>query len=274
MKNKCFAISLLALVLQINGFPASSLEIDPVSISNGGYKITTNAPSVATGKLFLFIGSEANALDITGGYKPVHLEPLLAIVASSNQWGKTIQCWVAIKQGDSVVPASKSPQKAMKAPVRPYEGPLTLSALKADPDGQKIPYINPGRLLTKPIGGKRFFKYGGLFETESDKRGFDCTTYIGSLYELSSGMASTSQLAQSIQASTSILVEVSISAIRAYFDIPANVPGRYLLWHDSHVVLVENGVVKEFAQSAGGFASTPVAQWHLNGTKKYSLNKF
>lgn len=51
--------------------------------------------------------------------------------------------------------------------------------------------------------------------------------------------------------------------IRPFFE--KNSTGRYIMWSSGHVVIVANGYVYEFSESAGGYNRTKVQDWNFHG---------
>ena len=156
-----------------------------------------------------------------------------------------------------------------------------------------------GRMFVQVPGyAKNLFVYGGLFETDADFRGFDCITYVGTACGGSNmHMAAQEDLANSLAASRVSITQTvkdkktgqpvkdkktgkdTTVTIQLENTDPANVKeffagpstGYFLLWMESHIVLVVNGDVHEFKASApSGYNCTPVAKW-LEPYKKGKL---
>jgi hypothetical protein len=124
------------------------------------------------------------------------------------------------------------------------------------------------------IDGCYYFAWGGKFETSDLMRGFDCTTYAGAVFGVDAATGALSgygtQLANHLHATQCNLENKTGADITAYFI--RNPRGTFLMWSDSHVVIVQNALVHEFSQTRGGYAATPIAAWRF-GSKRYWIRK-
>lgn len=153
----------------------------------------------------------------------------------------------------------------------------------------KIPYIKTldaagkeigdGRWLTR-VGAAYYFafrgerKHGGKFETGDAKRGFDCTTYIGSAYGLSENMdAYGTKLADGLGTTKAgyVVENKSGDEIKKYFKeyFATHKTGAFIMWSAKHVVMVVDGYIHEFSKGAGGYRKTDVQLWDFYGARHW-----
>jgi hypothetical protein len=183
---------------------------------------------------------------------------------------------------------STSEVQLLPAPVQPHNG--RLLALDRLNNGPKLTYQGDatgyhGRMFAQIPGySKYLFIYhytisgGGQLETDQQYRGFDCTTYVGTTCAGSNmHMAASEDLANSLGASPVSITRVvkdkkgkeTTQVIQLEKTEPANVKeffagsprGYYLIFSNSHIVLVAEGVVHEFAESKSGYDATEVTRW-------------
>ncbi len=212
-----------------------------------------------------------------------NLPHLLDLFRRWSSWGLELSCKILVVRSGSIISSSNS--EAIKCPVQPYEGelksPSTAVKLGIGDNGPRFTYtgIQTGRMLHhKKIDGKYFFKYGGLFETSNLMRGFNCITYIGAVFAVDSASRAMSyrggELAKYLKAEKCGMESKKSAEIKEFF--AENPKGMYLMWSMGHVVLVIDGVVHEFSQSKGGYASTKAANWgygiHFYTIRKLKLN--
>jgi hypothetical protein len=121
------------------------------------------------------------------------------------------------------------------------------------------------------------------FEVDNNFRGFDCITYAGtvcktppahlvnpnkfitwckssmSAHECTCEVTTGASKGKPATKKTVALVDASRDTLLTYF--AANATGYHIMWNAHHVVVVVDGTVHEFAESATGYNSTPVADW-------------
>jgi hypothetical protein len=112
-------------------------------------------------------------------------------LGENGAWGVTIHCTVYMTRDDLVI--SRSNTLPLQCPVKPYAGELDFDVTTGDSDGPWNYSVNvPGTggsgsmLHHERVNGVFLFKYAGLPTVDNDLRGFDCTTYPGSIYNLRS----------------------------------------------------------------------------------------
>jgi LysM repeat protein len=145
--------------------------------------------------------------------------------------------------------------------------------LDTDPD-----VIGNGRTLTPPIQGRYYFIHSNCrlrhFETDTTKRGFDCTTYILSAFDVQgrfSGKGDGAEVARLINARDIGVNEVSGARLASYFDhMPSSANGMFTVWRPGHhVVMLLEGLIYEYTTgNVNGFACTPVVNWFSAGYRK------
>ena len=118
-----------------------------------------------------------------------------------------------------------------------------------------------GRTLTEQINGKYYFRHGSILETEAAMRGFDCTTFPMSLFQIYPNMAGKygTALADALGAEQCGLEQVRAADARRLFLFPTPMLGLYLMWSAGHVVLIKDAVIHEFTY--GGYKWTPAFAW-------------
>jgi hypothetical protein len=261
----------------------STLQLKDVklkAIKNGGYIISYsgNVPSGAT--LTLYLSNPTQGLDVTGrnandllGYD--NMARFLACIGKEQLWGRRAQCRLMVSKSGQVVAEAQSPP--FDCPVRPYVGVLAPSSVGDGGVGPKLRYTGngTGRMLHMPaIDGCYYFAWAGKFETSELMRGYDCTTYVGAIFGVDSATGAMggygTHLANHLGASLCNLENKTGDDIRKYFS--ENTRGTFLMWSDSHVVVVHNTVVHEFSQSKCGYVATPISSWGF-GVKRYWVRK-
>jgi hypothetical protein len=140
---------------------------------------------------FIVDVSDRPPVDAVG---PAQLPKLLRQVGKLGEngaWGTTIHCTVYVTRDDLVV--SRSNSLPLQCPVKPYTGELDFDLTEGDKDAPWHYSVNvPGTggsgsmLHHEKIDRAFLFKYAGLPTVDNNLRGFDCTTYPGSIYNLRS----------------------------------------------------------------------------------------
>lgn len=268
--------------------PLTLKKIELIRIKNGGYAITYEGfvPPKGYRVMFYFPASfsqiPSDAIDITrqglaNNQVTINLKiddtlpKLLELFDSKGTWGSSLACNIyLVREGGHVVSASN--QINVRCPVKPYDGPIGLNMARIDPPMYYIgeivneKTIGRGRWLSQAIGGRRYFAYAGdKFETEPDKRGFDCTTYVGTVLGLRPpGRAAPSDLGQMYGNGMDVaniigaevcefeyapgkkkkMEDINVSMLNYFFT--NNSTGAFIVWTAGHVVLVVNNIVHEF----------------------------
>ena len=264
------------------------------------YRVLLNLTSIAPPTLLPGkpLGQEAaNCMEVTtrpstGLLSKENLAEFLALVEKRKVWGdKKAAIRLVVIRDDQVV--SVSTHKVFNAPVQPWAKAVEPKEIGKGDDGPKLQYIGTGDapfigryFYSKPIGGKYYWKYGSELVTEDKYRGFDCITFVGSLYlmEPTSGadnpFANSQNMADALGAEAVEWTdakkqnhvkegEAKGSVIKKFFAEPDH-NGTYLLWKGSHITLVIDKTVYEFGHSAGGYKETAVSSW-VGDTVDYHL---
>ncbi len=269
-----------------------------VQVNDGGYAIryhTCDRGPLPAGNsgftVTLRVGGEDDTIDITD--RPANhvmnvekLAELLLILDRKDQWATKVECRAELRYMGNVVSTSEA--QPLPAPVQPHNG--RLLALDRFSNGPQLTYQEDetgycGRMFAQIPGYSKYLfiyhytiKGGGQLETNPRYRGFDCTTYVGTTCAGSNmHMAASEDLANSLGASPVSITRVvkdkkgkeTTQVIQLEKTDPANVKeffagsprGYYLMFTSSHIVLVAEGVVHEFAHSKGGYDATPVTVW-------------
>ena len=146
--------------------------------------------------------------------------------------------------------------------VRPFDGKLTIGNISNQTLKLTYPGNGSGRLLSEEINGKRYFIYGGRFETLNSNRGFDCTSFPMVLFEIARLAAPGygKQVGDALAVETCDLEQVSKTALEAHFkadDIPV---GIYLLFSEGHVLLYNSDLNTLYEFNYGGFRATKASE--------------
>ena len=229
---------------------------------------------------------ESNCMEITGKKKSRlldkdNLSEFMTLIEQNRLWGLTGSLRLLLMKDRKLV--SVSSERSFSAPIQPYAGKLTPWDIGKGDAGPKLTYIGTGKspfigryFYNEKIGGKYFWKYGSTLVTENQNRGFDCITFVGSCFAVATNIGgvnpylSSDNMATALKASyvgwekskTEKIVdgEGKGSLIKSYFE-QAGKEGTFLLWKGSHIVLVHNKEVYEFAASKKGFVKTALKNW-------------
>jgi hypothetical protein len=125
------------------------------------------------------------------------------------------------------------------------------------------------------IGGAFLFKYAGLPTVDNDLRGFDCTTYPGSIYNLrSTEMNSYDALCKALATKSCNVENVKKKDFLTF--VQKHTDGVYLVWYGGHhITIIENGVCHEFntKPKPGGYRrSDPWSERHWPD-EKYTVRE-
>jgi hypothetical protein len=258
-----------------------TLSVASKPIALGGYKIGHPAgQKVPDGcRLLLAVPDALHSLDVTGRRSDdlIHsdnLPLLLGLIERQRLWGKPVDVQLMATRGETVV--ARSNVASLACPVQPLSGPITPRRLGGLGDtGPKLKYTGngTGRMLRLPaIQGKYYFKWGGKFETDDRMRGFDCTTFVGSVFGFPfdghwPSNANGLTVATKLGAIPCNIEQRPGSEVKSFF---ASGPGGgrrgvFVTWSAGHVVLIIDGVVHEYGHSKNGYAETPIERWYNQG---------
>jgi hypothetical protein len=271
-------------------------EIKLAKIRDGGYRIVFRGEVPPHHEVRLLLGnSDRYFIDITGGYRfgkhkhrASHLSQLLDVMDRGSFWGRKIPVRVAIYSGGRILIETLSPPRFIECPLEPLRqvgieeigavpglrytgkhdasGETKKEAKDAKDKDNKIQAPEKtGTILSHAINGKYFFIFGGMFETDTNRRGFDCTTYVGAAGGLEDGKG---------QGGTGETVAVALGGkscemehkhphdIERFFADHST--GTYVMWSHGHVVFVKQGFVHEFTDRVSrnnGYQKTKVGHW-------------
>jgi hypothetical protein len=241
-------------------------------IDRGGYTISMSGQIPPGAKTYLCIEDADNRLDITAKYGQAQMAALLECIDEVDGWDRTLRCWAVMEQTGKRL--GETPAQDLKAPVKPLDAPITLDRIVTANPRLTYPGNGFGRTLTKTaIGGKFYFRNGSLLETDSTKRGFDCTTFPMSLFSTYPNMAQKygTALADALGASKCDMEQKKEADLKAFFaDKTKGATGSYFMWSAGHVVLVKDGRIHEFTyggyqandfQTWGGYKKAPQGLW-------------
>jgi len=274
---------------------AAPLQLNPIKlglISKGGFLISFKGEKPPLPyRLFLGIslaspaialGTKINPssyLDVTARKQndlmgSDNLASLLSIMKKQNLWGKKAVCVLCVARDGRLV--SRSMAQLLNCPVQPLSGKLNPE-LGAGDLGPKLKYtgIQDGRMIHHvALNGDHFFKFAGKFETDNEKRGLNCITYVGAIYGVDSATGALSnygtQLADELEAQQSEMENKKEADIKEFFK--THKAGTFIMWSSSHVVLVVDAILFEFSESQNGYVKTPVQDWNYHG-KAYWIRK-
>jgi hypothetical protein len=261
-------------------------QIQPVRRDHGGYKIEFHGTVPRHDTVCLYLGNNTRySMDITGGYhkhRMAHLEQLLDLMDQGGFWGKKIPVRVAIRSGGKILQETLSPPQFIQCPLEPIReigveevGSVEGLRYTGKPDGS-----GGGAFLSSPIGDKYFFAYDGMLISDPKRRGFDCTTYVGSAHGLPNGLGQGGDgktVAEAIKAEPCDMEHKHTKAVREFFEVQKT--GTYIMWRHGHVVVVKDCFVHEFTNRVSmeqGYCKTEVAEWLAlphNKNEKFSVRK-
>jgi len=258
-------------------------EVKLGPIRKGGFIISYTGTIPNGAKLTLCLSNCKNnyQIDMTGrNQKNIlgsdNLAAFLACIRMNNLWGKKAKCSLMVSLNKKVIETVESPE--FDCPVRPYVGrlnPTDVGVEVTNPNKPKYTGNGKGRMLYMPsIDQCYYFSYDGKFETNNLNRGYDCITYAGAAFGVNPSTEAMSaygtRLADHLGATQCMLENKTGDEIKEYFT--NNPRGTFLMWSDSHVVIIHNSFVHEFSQSRDGYVSTSISNWWF-GSKRYWVRK-
>jgi hypothetical protein len=252
-----------------------TLQVSPGRIKAGGYVISCEGAVSPGAKLLLGVPDVQSSMDVTGKnpkdlLNSANLPLFLSLIGKQKTWwGTKGRCCLFVMRGGSVI--AQSNEQSFDCPVRPYVGPLRPELGRGDA-GPPLQYTGTppkypdGRMLHIPaLDGCYYFAFGGRFETNNAKRGFNCITYVGAVFgvdatEESKPMSSYgTRLANYCGCVPCDVENKTLPDVRAFF--AKNRTGTYLMWSEGHIVIVVNGTVHEFREKRRGYNVEPIATW-------------
>jgi hypothetical protein len=279
--------SFMSIAQPFSSIKLNSIKLQP--IIKGGYLVSYTGSVPTDSRLMLAVSNSlSTASNITSAIDVTHqpashllnmtnLPSFLALVGKHGLWGTKGYCSLIIAKAGAVV--AKSNVETFVAPVRPYTGKLGPFIGRPD-SGPKYQYTqNPnGRMLHIPaIGGCYYFEIDAgpnkhCFETNNNMRGLNCITFAGAVFGVSASTGAMSgygtKLANHLGATQCNLENKSDTEIRAYF--AKHPTGTYLMWSATHVVVVVNSKVYEFAHSKHGYAGDqPIEKWNFYNSRHW-----
>jgi len=264
------------------------LTLHPVELGpvwHGAYVIryTGQIPFGAT--LLLGVPDAANTIDVTHQnhnhlIDQNNLSRFLSLIGNAGWWGAKGRCRLFLKQGSSITPASN--EVIFDCPVKPLVckpklgGPrlgishsdlFSLSYAGDDLEGSF------GRYLHVPaIDSCVYFRSGhggGKLETENDKRGLVCTSYITAVWGLAATPGGPQTWAGTDIASRAgapfFCADVGVKdqpldQVKAY--LSKNMDATFLVGSSGHIVLVVRGYVHDFTVvPRRGYNHRSIEEW-------------
>ena len=216
---------------------------------------------------------------------PENLVDFLKIISTMlpAPWSTDVSITLLVANDRNIL-ITRSESKSLTTPVRPY-GYELAGQLNDEPnlgEDQPIPYVGKtkGRVLSKDrIGGKYYFVLNNKFETNHDYRGFDCSSFVGSVFHIRpeegeqykkdrlSAYSTPDTLATVIGCTGEATIVASKKEFQEFFKTHKS--GTYVAY-GTHMVLVHNGVVCEFNSHKGtpeprGYYRTNATEWPASG---------
>lgn len=260
-------------------------------IDKGAYSLKVNlTPASADARIFLFADNPSNSLDITAG---ASIESILALLDATMKWGQFVQVWAEARASNQSIATSNKIN--LRIHVKPLPANITFDVLARE--RLTYPGNGFGRTLTKQrINNKWYFRHGSILECNPAMRGFDCTTFLMSIfntYPVMSGAYGT-KLADALGAQKCDLEMLQWTQVRDMFkatEVPYSAPpltrsgppsfikrdpfakatiadsfdrsGVYIIWSAGHIVLYQDGMIHEY--TFGGYKTTPAQfrDWSL-----------
>lgn len=259
----------------------TALTLEPIradKVRHGAYIIRFHGTVPPHSEIRLLLGTNDRLwMDITKGYqkhRTTHLEQLLELMERGGFWSQRVPVRVAAYSGGMILSETLLPAKSIQCPLEPLRelGVEEIGAVEGLHYTGALDGSGGGTFLSSPIKGKYYFVYGGMFETDSKRRGFDCTTYVGSAYGLPNGQGMGGDggtLAAKLGAESCDMEHKHPPIIKKFFE--EHKSGAYIMWSHGHVVVVKDAVVHEFTDRINveeGYQHTDVAEWLTLGKHK------
>lgn len=259
--------------LQLTHLKTNRLTGGAKMLADGGFKIgykgigrkTYRMPK--SFKMLLQVSSLPKYVLVTGRppndlIDAARMPFVLKAIEASGRFAVTVQCKLIVERGGRKL--SESKPKSLPTPVHPHNGKLLPLDIKNN--GPSLTYQGNvsaksfyGRTIVKIDGvDKLYFMYYSGFETDASHRGFDCTTYAGTVLGVpfikqQTGASIRQHLGLSPctvkkdDGKTVSLSNASSDDIKIYFEEKRS--GVFLLYKSSHVMLAYNNEVHEFTKT-------------------------
>ena len=214
-------------------------------------------------QLHLCVGREDNRVLITGTTPASRQDSVLAAIDALGKWGETIQLSMVAEQQGRIVARTAPIQ--YKSYVKPFSGALTISDVAAAKPPLTYPGNGYGRLLSRQINGRYYFKLGGKLETDNRMRGFDCTSFPMALLGLGKlpGKGYGKDLCDAAQGAKCDLEQLKGSEFEKRFKEDSIPYGIYILFSEGHVLLYNSDINWLYEFTKGGFKKTHGAEKDL-----------
>ena len=264
------------------------------TILKGGYGISYHTEDGGRGDTKipapyqLLLGpDQMNAIDVserprTDLLDAATLAKLLAIIDARGVWASTLPLKLFVTLERQVI--SSSPPANLRCPVKPHTGKMLSSSENGDlfylGDVAAKNYF--GRMFqTVPGFNKYLFCWGGRFELDPAKRGFDCITFAGTTCgaKHTDMRGKGADLAAALGATPVIHDKVTLdnakmANLKRFFE--TNKTGHYILYSTGHVTLVVDDYVYEFKPNQPGnkgFVPTKTTDWVGTHQDGWTLRK-
>ncbi len=226
-------------------------------VRNGSYAAGQNLKSAGALPFLVDVTGRPHA-DLVGPGELAALLTQLEQLNGTGAWGKKANCAIYITR-DNIVVSRSAGTTPFDCPVKPYPGPVgdssvpsVLDVTEADSAGPWTytengdPMKSGSMLHETALNGKYFFKYAGLFTIKDTLRGFDCTTYPGSIFGLpSTNMGSFDAICSAMTARPVGLEKVKLTEFLLFME--RHTSGTYLVFIGGHhIVIISEGVCYEF----------------------------
>lgn len=270
--------------LQLTHLKTNRLTGGAKTLADGGFQIgykgigrkTYRMPK--TFKMLLQVSSLPKYVLVTGRppndlIDAARMPFVLKAIEASGRFAVTVQCKLIVERDGKKL--SESKPKSLPTPVQPHNGKLL--PLDEKNNGPSLTYQGNvsakkfyGRTIVKIDGvDKLYFMYYSGFETAASHRGFDCTTYAGTVLGVpfihqKTGASIRQHLGLSActlkkdDGKTVTLSNASSDDIKKYFEKKRS--GVFLLYKSSHVMLAYDNEVHEFTKtdSVDGYRCTAI----------------
>lgn len=292
--------------------PSISLSgISLIAVRSGGYQFHCTATPGLEADEFVLVqvgGTDSPCIRMRPGlaFQADQLPVLLQAVAVQSKWAQSIPCralrvtsggteelWVThddlgVRPAKFTIVAQSS-NSMLQTPLVPMDGQFLPGVTALRRIGQarpRIPYVwtgtpqNPvgdGRVLSASIGRRHYFLYKGKFETDVQKRGLDCTTFVTSAFQVADAYAQPpdaygdgSKVAACLNALPVIFEpdgsEKASTGSELVDFFKLNDAGDFIMWRPGrHCMMVVRGTVVEYTIGpVWGYVETPIQTYLTN----------
>jgi hypothetical protein len=254
--------------------------------SQGYFKVVANYVCQPAQRLFLTVGNQYDAIDITGGFSASHHRQLLDLLFrrkyTASAVARTAGCRALVVEpassmsedlntrftvyqpgggsyGDTRMVVEISNELTLPLPVEPIPLAVGRGFWAAHRIGMSMPFIPYkeregglflGRYLSPAIDNRHWFLFGNKLETNPTKRAIDCTTFVMSCYQNAQAAPTADAACNNVGAGVAT-AKLNEAAMKQYLK---DHPGAYFIIkyntqgsvNSSHVMLYEDGFVREF----------------------------